>query len=178
MNFLDLLDDFGGRRTAGETAVQTLDEIWQDLRPHSEQVISLIIDHDLPSIVTAYQGRGLLQHAVEYLAENYTNLLRRCLQDPFFDIRAFANNNLNRPALEQLFRQTLPCDAIQSLHGDEHVVTRDLLVTFGVPPDAGRVWATGRPTSCVPSSAKSITCSRTRQQRVLGVCGHGFTVIL
>ncbi len=133
-NFLDMLDDFGARRTAGETAAQALDGIWQALRPHSEQVINLIIDHDLPSIVAAYQGRGLLQYAAEYLAENYTNLLRRRLQDPFFDIRPFANNNLNRPALEQLFGQTLPCDTIQSLPGDEHVVTRDLLVTFGVPP--------------------------------------------
>lgn len=134
-NFLDMLDDFGARRIAGETAAQAFDGIWQALRPHSEQVINLIIDHDLPSIVAAYQGRGLLEHATEYLAENYTNLLRRRLQDPFFDIHPFANNNLNRPALEQLFHQTLPCDTIQSLPGDGHVVTRDLLVTFGVPPE-------------------------------------------
>ena len=98
-------------------------------------MINLIIEHDLPSIIAAYQARGLLQHAVEYLAENYTNLLRQRLQDPFFDIRPFANNNLNRAALEQLFRQTLPCDTIQSLPGGEHAVTRDLLVTFGVPPE-------------------------------------------
>lgn len=135
VSFLDMLDDFGVRRTAGETSDQALDGIWQGLRAHSEQVIRLIIDHDMPSIVAAYQGRGLLQHAVEYLAENYTDLLRRRLQDPFFDIRAFTNNNLNRAALEQLFRQTLPCDTIQSLSGDEHAVARDLLVTFGVPPE-------------------------------------------
>jgi hypothetical protein len=135
VNFLNMLDDFGVRRTAGETVAQALDGIWQSLRTHSEQVINLIIDHDMPSIVADYQGRGLLQHAVEYLAENYTDLLRRRLQNPFFDIHPFTNNNLNREVLEQLFRQILPCDTIQSLSGDEHAVTRDLLVTFGVPPE-------------------------------------------
>lgn len=135
VNFLEMLEDFGARRTAGETTRQALDGIWQDLRPHSEQVIALIIDHDLPSIVAAYQGRGLLQHAVEYLAENYVTLLRRRLQDPFFDLAPFTRNNLDRPALERLFRHTLPCDTIQSLAGDEHLVNRDMLVTFGIPPE-------------------------------------------
>lgn len=135
VNFVDILDDFGARRAAGETVSQVLDGIWLDLRPHSEAVINLIVDHDLPSIVTAYQGRGLLQHAVEYLADNYTQLLQQRLQDPFFDIRPFTNNNLNREELEQLFRDTLPCDTIQSLPGNEDIVARDLLVTFGVPPD-------------------------------------------
>lgn len=134
-NFLAVLDDFGVGRAAGQTAAQALDGIWQNLRPHCEEVVNLIIDHDLPSIVADYQGRGLLQHAVEYLAEHYVSSLRRRLADPFFDIRPFAYNNLNRPALEQLFREALPCDTIQSLPGDEHLVTRDVLVTFGVPPE-------------------------------------------
>lgn len=134
-NFVDLLDDFGVRRTAGATIPEALDGIWQTLRPRSEAVINLILDHDLPSIVAQYQGRGLLQHAVEYLAENFTTLLRQRLQDPFFDIRPFTNNNLNRGQLERLFRETLPCDTIQSLSGDEDLVMRDMLVTFGVPPE-------------------------------------------
>lgn len=135
-NFLDLLDDFAARRTAGETVPQALDAVWQSLHPHHcEEVINLIIDHNLPSIVAAYQGRRLLRPAVEYLAKNETRLLRRRLQEPLFDILPFANNNLNRGSLELLFRVTLPCDVIQSLPGDEDAVTRDMLVTFGVPPE-------------------------------------------
>lgn len=134
-NFVAVLDDFCVRRAAGQPVKQALDGIWQGLHPHCEEVVNLIIDHDLPSIVEAYQGRGLLQHAVEYLAEHYRSSLRRRLADPFFDIRPFAHNNLNRAALEQLFREALPCDTIQSLPGDEHFVTRDILVTFGVPPE-------------------------------------------
>ena len=76
-----------------------------------------------------------MQHAVEYLAENYRNRLLQRLQDPFFDLRPFMNNNLDRPALEHLFRNILPCDTIQSLPGNEHTVTRDFMVTFGVPPE-------------------------------------------
>jgi hypothetical protein len=130
-NFLAMLDDFSTRRTAGETATQAHDGI----RPHSEEAIGLILDHDLPSIVAQYQGRGLIQYAVEYLADRYESLLRRRLVDPFFDIRPFAHNSFDRPSLERLFRESLPCDTIQSLPGDEHVLTRDLLVTFGAPPE-------------------------------------------
>lgn len=134
-NFLDLLDDFGTRRTAGETVQQALDGIWQDVRPHYQQVFDVIAAHDLPSIVTMYQGRGLLQHAAEYIAENCLAVLRRRLADPFFDIRPFTRDRLDRPSLESLFREVLPCDTIQSFPGGEHAVARDLLVTFGVPSD-------------------------------------------
>ena len=56
VTFIEILDEFGLRRSAGEEANQALDVIWHGLRPHSEEVIKVIIDYDLPSIVADFRG--------------------------------------------------------------------------------------------------------------------------
>jgi hypothetical protein len=57
--FVALLDDFAARREARESVADALDAIWHQLRPHCEEVIGSITNHDVPSIVASYQGRGL-----------------------------------------------------------------------------------------------------------------------
>ena len=133
--FVDLTRDYRERRQAGRPRAEALDGVWQSLRPHTEAVVRAILEHDLPSVVRMHVGRGMLQFATEYLGEQYATLLRRRLDDPLFDLRAFSRNGLDRAALLRLIQEVLPCDTLQEMPGGEDALGRDALVTFGVPPE-------------------------------------------
>jgi len=131
--FLELRDGYAHARSAGRSIIESLDEVWQQMRSNVEVIIQVIEQHEIPSLLAMHQGRGLVEIAFEWLARQYMSLLQKRRLHPLFDLYPFANNGLNRVALSNLLRTLLPCDIVIGQAGGLHDVERDILISFGMP---------------------------------------------
>lgn len=131
--FLSLRDDYGAARRRGRSMPEALGDLWQQIRPDVAAVVRLIVEQELAGLRDMYRGRGLMESAAAWLAEQYKAILNRRLQSPLFDLEPFTHNHLDRAALSRLLRTVLPCDVIVGRTGDLHAPERDVIVTFGMP---------------------------------------------
>jgi len=131
--FLELRDAYVDARSGGASAADALDQVWQSMLPNVRSFTDTIINHELPGLLQMHRGRGLMQHAVEWVALQYSAAFARRVQNPIYDLEPFSHNRIDRRALGVLLRTVLPCDVIVEGVGDLHKVERDTLVSFGMP---------------------------------------------
>ena len=82
-------------------------------------------------MVEIYEERGLLEYAMDYLSKIYKKLLNKRLENPFFDLQPFINDEKKIQQLIELFRNIAPCDAI-IINKDKmnEEISKDILISF------------------------------------------------
>jgi len=124
------LKDFNKLKSMIKNDDDILNHLWKQIKDHFNQVVNVILTNDLPNLNERHKNRGLLEIAIQYISDLYSDLLSRRQKNPFFDITPYRYNACNFLDLSDLINSIIPCAVLQKQNGDFNTLMRDSLYTF------------------------------------------------
>lgn len=128
--FIDFLELIKNKLNEEKSIDKIIDFIWNNYKSRFKNHIKVAIK-DMEDMVNIYKDRGLLEYAMNYLSAQYKRLLNKRLENPFFDLHPFSNENIDIQQIVELFKEIAPCDAIiENPDKNNEEISKDILISF------------------------------------------------